>query len=167
MTFRSIVKEDLSKLAKLADNQELCTMEDLCLEHSKMCLDDNGKVLAFVVIRQNSLIDYCGGQIPADESVNKNDEDYEEGDEYHLREDVAEFKKEEQYEIVSWYLRQGEDYMFTLRPTYLEASCWCSVENRPIGVIWMPYKPNSDIPIRTCFYNLNDLVWVDAPIKDY
>ena len=50
MTFRSIVKEDLPRLAKLVDNQELCTMEGLCLEHSKMYLDDDGTVTTIKVV---------------------------------------------------------------------------------------------------------------------
>lgn len=159
-TIRSITKEDLPILAKLIGDKDLCSRDDLCLEHSKMSLNDEGVITSFVILRQNSLIDYLGGEIPADVTVDKNDENYEEGFEYHVRDDVVEFKKEEHYELVHWYLRQGEDYAFTLRPTYLEASM-------AIGVIWMPYIPNIDIPIKTCFYNLNDLVWVDAPIKDY
>lgn len=167
MEIRRITKEDLPMLAKLIGDEDLCSRDDLCLKHSKMSLNDEGVITSFVILRQNSLVDYLGGEIPADVTVDKNDEDYEEGDEYHLREDVSEFEKEEQYEMLYYYLKCGEHYMFTLHPTYMEASGWCSADNGPIGVIWMPYLPNTDIPIKTCFYNLNDLVWVDAPIKNY
>ena len=140
-TIRSITKEDLPTLAKLVDDQDLCSRDDLCLEHSNLSLDEKGEITSFIILRHNSLIDYLGGEIPADVAVDKNDAGYEEGFEYHVREDVAEFKKEDHYELVYWYLRPGEDYSLTLRSAYLESSCFITT-GLQIGVIWMPYGLN-------------------------
>ncbi|MBR1916291.1 MAG: hypothetical protein IJ832_00335 [Bacteroidaceae bacterium] len=164
MTFRSIVKEDLPRLAKLADNQELCIMEDLCLEHSKMCLDDKGKVLAFVVIRQNSLIDYCGGQIPADESIDKNGKYYQEGDEYHVHRVISEYFPTQQYELVEWYLNPIEPDE-VIYETFLRLM---GIESKPIGVVWVEYVKGCLMPLllRTEFYELNYMTWVSIPYVD-
>ena len=168
MTFRSIVKEDLPRLAKLADNQELCIMEDLCLEHSKMCLDDKGKVLAFIIIKQNSLIDYCGGQIPADESIDKNGKYYQEGDEYHVHRVITEYFPTQQYELVEWYLNPIEPDE-VLRETFLNSVYGeFSIDSKPIGVIWVEYVKGYLMPLRlrTEFYELNYVTWVSVPYVD-
>ena len=170
MTFRSIVKEDLPKLAKLADNQELCTMEDLCLEHSKMCLDGNGKVLAFIIIKQNSLIDYCGGQIPADELIDKNGKYYQEGDEYHIHRVISEYFPTQQYELVEWYLEPDEydedSREHVLHKEILRKTIYATDNPKPIGVIWMPYKKGSKIPVLSIFFNLNNEILVEIPYVD-
>lgn len=162
MTFRSITKEDLPNLARLVDNQALCTMEGLCLEHSKMCLDDDGTVLAFIIIKQNSLIDYYGGQIPADEAIDKNGKYYEVGDEYHIHRVISENFQGQQYELIEWYLSPNEPDE-VLRKTFLR---FVGIDSKPIGVIWVEYVKGYDIPLRTEFYDLNSEVWVSIPYVD-
>jgi hypothetical protein len=166
MTFRSIVKEDLANLARFVEKQDLCTMEGLCLEHSKMCLDDDGAILAFIIIKQNSLIDYYGGQIPADESIDKNGKYYKEGDENHIHRVIAENFQGQQYELIEWYLNPNEPdevlHETFLRLVYGEFN----IESKPIGVIWAEYVKGYDIPLRTEFYDLNSEVWVSIPYVD-
>ena len=62
----------------MAKDETLKTRDDICFEHSKMCLDDDGEVLCFIVLRERSLLEFFNGNIPMDESVEK-DDNYEEG----------------------------------------------------------------------------------------
>ena len=71
MEIRRIEKKDLPMIAKLAKDETLKTRDDICFEHSKMCLDDDGEVLCFIVLRERSLIVFFNGNIPAVENFEK------------------------------------------------------------------------------------------------
>ena len=64
MGLRHITKEDLPKLAELISCEELAAREDISFDHSAVAIDDNGVIVAFVIMRQRSLQDFFGGRIP-------------------------------------------------------------------------------------------------------
>ena len=64
MNTRNITKDDLPMLAELVGCPELTEREDMSFEHSSMAIDENGEVVAFIVLRQRSLQDFFGGEIP-------------------------------------------------------------------------------------------------------
>lgn len=110
MELRHVTKEDLPKLAELISCEELAAREDICFEHSAVAIDDNGVIVAFVIMRQRSLQDFFGGRIP-DEIITEDDEDYEEGDEFIYRNETEEhFPESVQYEMI--YSYETEDYHY-------------------------------------------------------
>ena len=156
MEIRRIEKKDLSMIAKMAKEETLKTRDDICFEHSKMCLDDDGEVLCFIVLRERSLIEFFNGNIPMDESVEK-DDDYEEGDEWWVKEEIEYFEKH--YEIIATYLKEGVSEMEFSNLLYV-------VEfeggNPQIGIIWTINDPPNDAD----FYHFNNAIWIDVPRTD-
>lgn len=110
MELRHVTKEDLPKLAELISCEELATREDISFDHSAVAIDDNGVILAFVIMRQRSLQDFFGGRIP-DEIITEDDEDYEEGDEFIYRNETEDhFPESIQFEMI--YSYETEDYHY-------------------------------------------------------
>ena len=110
MELRHITKEDLPKLAELISCEELATREDISFDHSAVAIDDNGVIVAFVIMRQRSLQDFFGGRIP-DEIITEDDEDYEEGDEFIYRNETEDhFPESIQFEMI--YSYETEDYHY-------------------------------------------------------
>ena len=174
MEIRSIDKKDLPMLANLANDPNLCSIEDVCLEHSKLCIDDDGRIIAFIIVKPNSLIDFFGGEIEADESVDKKGKYYKDGSEFHLHRTVSEHFQNKQYELIHWYLEPCEydenstEYVIheeMLRNTFLRTMC-ATRKSKPIGIIWMPYERGCNIPILTEFFNLNNKILVSVPYVD-
>ena len=110
MELRHITKEDLPKFAELISCEELATREDISFDHSAVAIDDNGVIVAFVIMRQRSLQDFFGGRIP-DEIITEDDEDYEEGDEFIYRNETEEhFPESVQFEMICSY--ETENYYY-------------------------------------------------------
>ena len=110
MELRHITKEDLPKLAELISCEELAAREDISFDHSAVAIDDNGVIVAFVIMRQRSLQDFFGGRIP-DEIITEDDEDYEEGDEFIYRNETEDhFPESIQFEMI--YSYETEDYHY-------------------------------------------------------
>lgn len=110
MELRHITKEDLPKLAELISCDELATRDDISFDHSAVAIDDNGVIVAFVIMRQRSLQDFFGGRIP-DEIITDDDEDYMEGDEFIFRNETEEhFPECVQFEMI--YSYETEDYHY-------------------------------------------------------
>ena len=110
MELRHITKEDLPKLAELISCDELATRDDISFDHSAVAIDDNGVIVAFVIMRQRSLQDFFGGRIP-DEIITEDDEDYEDGDEFIYRNETEDhFPESIQFEMI--YSYETEDYHY-------------------------------------------------------
>ena len=154
---RKIERADLPMLAELAKDKTIETRDDICFEHSKMYLSDDGEVLCFIVLRERSLIEFFNGNIPADENV-KTDKYYEEGDEWFVKEDIEYFEKH--YEIIATYLKEGVSEMeFSELLFEIESE---GGENPQIGIFWMINDPPNDAD----FYHFNNVVWIDVPLID-
>ena len=154
MEIRRIEKKDLPMIAKLAKDETLKTRDDICFEHSKMCLSDDGEVLCFIVLHERSLLEFFNGNIPMDENV-KNDKYYEEGDEWRVKEFVESYDGKH-YEIIATYLKEG-----VTKGTYL--NLLSAVESNPqIGILWS----TQDLPSYARFYNFNNVVWINFPRID-
>lgn len=141
MELRHITKEDLPKLAELISCEELATREDISFDHSAVAIDDNGVILAFVIMRQRSLQDFFGGRIP-DEIITEDDEDYEEGDEFAFREEIEEnFSDNEQFEVVYSYERKDANEVFKVYTAmrYEGILLWWDNENEYIQPILKEY----------------------------
>ena len=150
MELRHITKEDLPKLAELISCDELATRDDISFDHSAVAIDDNGVIVAFVIMRQRSLQDFFGGRIP-DEIITEDDEDYMEGDEYAFRNEVEEnFSEEIQYELIYSYQSESDKpfdhnickcYDFASKDDIL---VWDDNRNRYIVKVLMSMGPSSD-----------------------
>lgn len=156
MTIRKIETNDLPIIAKMANDNSLETRDDICFEHSRICLSDDGEVLCFIVLREHSLIDFFNGEIPADENT-EYDEDYVEGEEWFIKEDIEHFK--DHYEIIAMYHKESIG-----SPSFNNTIV--SVENNnekgSIGIIWTLKEQ----PKYSRFYNFNNKVWLDIPMID-
>lgn len=148
MTIRKIEKNDLPIIAKLANQTSLESREDICFDHSRICLSDKGEVLCFIILREHSLIDFFNGEIPADENT-EYDEDYVEGDEWWVKEHLVHFEKH--YEVIAMYNKEGEG-----SPSFNNTIV--SIENKNVILWTIQVQPEF-----SHFYNLNDTVWVDIP----
>ena len=100
----------MPKLAELISCEELATRDDISFDHSAVAIDDNGVIVAFVIMRQRSLQDFFGGRIP-DEIITDDDEDYMEGDEFIYRNDTeVHFPEDIHYEMI--YSYETENYYY-------------------------------------------------------
>ena len=154
MELRRIERKDLPMIAQLAKDETLKTRDDICFEHSKMYLSDDGEVVCFIVLREHSLLEFFNGNIPADENV-KTDKYYEEGDEWFVKEDIESYDGMH-YEIIATYLKEGVSRMKF-------SNLLCEIESNPqIGIFWMINDPPNDAD----FYHFNNVVWIDVPLID-
>lgn len=83
----------------------------------------------------------------------KKEEDYEEGDEWWVKEDIEYFDK------ITTYLKEGVDdqeFSNLLYAVEFEG------RNPQIGIIWSI----QDLPSNVRFYNFNNIVWLDIPYID-
>lgn len=160
MTIRNITPKDLPILAELTNDESLATHTDICYEHSMITLDGD-VIIASVILKHSSLSSFFNGTIPEDLSVCKDDNEYEKGDEMHLKESCSAFPEQMQYEIIHTYLKQGADYI-TLYNTYYKARS--DNNGFPIGVIWL--EKQNDNPLYLEFYDFNQTIWVDIPRLD-
>ena len=157
MKIRNISKDDLPKLSKLVNDEQLCLMENICFEHSKLSIDDNGKIISFLILIPHNIEEYYGGKIPVDRKAKFNAN--------HLIEDIQEsYKDGNQYELYSWYLDEMDDFAKReeFRNLFLESrlnhTCLDSV-------IWFPNNKREP-PFYTEFYNYNDEIMVSIPHLD-
>ena len=152
---RKIERADLPMLAELAKDKTIETRDDICFEHSKMYLSDDGEVVCFIVLRERSLIEFFNGNIPAVENFEKDKHKYL--DEWWVKEDIEYF--EEHYEIIATYLKEGVSEM-----EFSELLHRVEFEDRKpqIGIIWMINDPPNDAD----FYHFNNVVWIDIPRID-
>ena len=149
---RKIERADLPMLAELAKDKTIETRDDICFEHSKMYLSDDGEVLCFIVLRERSLIEFFNGNIPAVENFEKDKHKYL--DEWWVKEDIEYFEKH--YEIIATYLKEGVSEMEF-------SNLLIAIESNPqIGIFWMINDPPNDAD----FYHFNNVVWIDFPRID-
>lgn len=162
MEIRRIEKKDLPMIAKLAKDETIETRNDICFEHSKMCLSDDGEALCFIVLCERSLLEFFNGNIPMDENV-EYDEDYEEGEEWWVKEDIEYI--EEHYEIIAAYLKEGitsKCYYWQNLLFAVECDLHDDHYGPQIGILWS----TQDLPSYADFYHFNNVVWIDFPILD-
>ena len=155
MVIRNIEKSDLPLVAKLAKDESVKTMDDICFEHSKICFSDEGDVLCFIALREHSLMDFFNGNIPKDENL---DDDAEEGEEWWIKEDIESYVGKH-YEVVATYLKNS--YYSSIYSNLLysvEFEEW----KPQIGILWSV----KDLPISNNFYHFNNTVWLDIPMID-
>ena len=156
MEIRRIEKKDLLMIAELAKDETLKTRDDICFEHSKICLSDDGEVACFIVLRERSLIEFFNGNIPAVENFEK-DEECEEWTEWWVKEEIESYDFKH-YEIIAAYLKEGVTSKYYYWQNLLSA-----VESNPqIGILWS----TQDLPSYARFYNFNNVVWIDFPLID-
>ena len=153
MEIRRIEKKDLPMIAKLAKDETLKTRDDICFEHSKMFLSDDGEVVCFIVLRERSLLEFFNGNIPAVENFKG-----EYLDEWWVKEEIESYDFKH-YEIIAAYLKEGvDDQEFSNLLHAVEFE-----DRKPqIGIIWSI----QDLPSNVCFYNFNNIVWLDMPYID-
>ncbi|MBR4197493.1 MAG: hypothetical protein IKQ94_01825 [Bacteroidales bacterium] len=102
-TTRSVTPSDLPQLAELIGRPELADRKDIAFEQSKILLDGSGNISGFIILRQRSLQDFFGGEIP-DEICDENDYCYYDGQESWLREEMAtSFPAKKHFEILYSY----------------------------------------------------------------
>ena len=147
MTIRKIEKNDIPIIAKLAKDKSLKTREDICFKYSRICLSDEGDVLCFIILREHSLIDFFNGEIPAAENM-RYDEDYEEGDEWWVKEHIEHFEKH--YEVIAMYIKETQG-----SPSFINTLA--SIQDN--GILWTTQEQ----PKFSSFYNFNDKVWLEIP----
>lgn len=102
MTVENVTKEDLPKLAKLLGDDSILMHEDICFEHSKYSMNENGEITAFIILRQHSLYDYFGGDIPLDRNFVEWSS--------HIRDGIKQCFSEESchFEVIFYYLKDKE-----------------------------------------------------------
>ena len=153
---RKIERADLPMLAELAKDKTIETRDDICFEHSKMYLSDDGEVLCFIVLRERSLIEFFNGNIPAVENFEKDKHKYL--DEWWVKEGIEYFEKH--YEIIATYLKEGvNDLEFSCLLTEIESE---GGRGPQIGIFWIINDPPNDAD----FYHFNNVVWIDFPLID-
>ena len=153
MEIRRIEKEDLPMIAELAKDETLKTRDDICFEHSKMYLSDDGEVLCFIVLRERSLLEFFNGNIPANENIDIDDDGWWE-------KEFIESYGYKHYEIIATYLKEG-----ATKDTFLNLLSAVEREKmRPpqIGILWS----TQDLPYNTHFYKFNNVVWLNFPHID-
>ena len=161
MEIRRIEKKDLPMIAKLAKDETLKTRDDICFEHSKMFLSDDGEVVCFIVLRERSLLEFFNGNIPAVENFEKDKHKYL--DEWWVKEYIEEI--EEHYEIIAAYLKEGvtsKYYYWWNLLSAVECDLHDDHYGPQIGILWS----TQDLPDDARFYNFNNVVWIDFPILD-
>lgn len=156
MELRRIERKDLPMIAQLAKDETLKTRDDICFEHSKMYLSDDGEVICFIVLREHSLLEFFNGNIPAVENFEINKHKYL--DEWWVKEFVESYD-DKHYEIIATYLKEGvDDQEFSNLLHRIEFE-----DRKPqIGIIWS----SQDLPSNVCFYGFNNVVWIDFPLID-
>lgn len=153
MKIRKIEKSDLPMISKLAKDKSIKKIEDICFEHSKICLSDDGEVLCFILLREHSLIDFFGGNIPKDNNLRDN---VEEGDEWWVKEDVESYIGKH-YEIIAAYLKDKHysgaysNLLYAVEFEYMRPQ---------IGILWSV----NVLPVNIHFYHFNNIVWLNIPI---
>lgn len=155
MNIRRIEKKDLPMIAELVKDNTIETRDDICFEHSKICLSEDGEILCFIVLRERSLLEFFNGNIPMDENV-EYDEDYEEGEEWWVKEDIE--NNEKHYEVIAMYDNGKDGVPFNRTITSVESNNG----KYPIGVLWTIKEQ----PKYSRFYNFNNIVWLDIPLDD-
>lgn len=162
MNVRNVTKEDLTKLAELISCEEFSTRDGVSFDHSAMAIDDDGTVLAFVIMRQRSLQDFFGGEIP-DEPSMKEDEDYMEGDEFIFRNETKEnFPQNTHYELIYSYESPSDknDHIVVRCYDYAKGDfflVWRDCKNEHIVNILTTMGPNRIF---------NDVIATDIPFYD-
>ena len=157
MKIRNITKEDLPIIAKFARNKKICGINNIYYKLSKICFSDDGEILCYILVCRNSLIDFFGGNIPADENVDVEDEDYDEENDKWWVKKVATLLEGRHYEIVDAYLKKETDSIVFFKVL-------SSIESEYVsGFLWS----KKELPDNTHFYLFNTIVWVDFPYIDY
>lgn len=132
MEIRNVTKEDLPKIAALLNDETLATRSDICFEHSKLMFNEDGVIDAFIVLRQYSLNEFFGGDIPL-RKLDKNDKGYKEGDECDFQKMLNEyFSDNSQFELL--YAFGGKFNLHNLyRNIWLEENVglvWSTIQNK-------------------------------------
>ena len=66
MEIRNVTQEDLPKMAALLNDETLATRSDICFEHSKLMINDDGEIVSFLILRQYSINEFLNGNVPLD-----------------------------------------------------------------------------------------------------
>ena len=155
-TTRSVTPADLPQLAELIGCPELADRKDIAFEQSKILLDGSGNISGFIILRQRSLQDFFGGEIP-DGSVGGIIEDPT-----WMRDDMRRFVEEEQFELLYSFgdtVRDNEEWHIDIYDVFLDLvydgiSIWA--ENT-CEYIALPIKKRLiDFKNTISFYNMLD-----------
>lgn len=127
MKIRNVTKEDLPRMAALLNDETLATRSDICFEHSKLLLDEDGKIISFIVLRQYSLNEFYDGDIPLKKS-DKNDKEYKECDDFDFQKMLDEYFSDNcQFELLYAFCSNDRDVCNLYRNVWFEES---------VGLIW-------------------------------
>lgn len=127
MEIRNVTKEDLPKMAALLNDEALATRSDICFEHSKLMLDEDEKIISFIVLRQYSLNEFFNGDIPL-RKLDKTDKGYKEGDECDFQKMLDEYFSDNcQFELLYTFCGNDRDVCHLYRSVWLEES---------VGLVW-------------------------------
>lgn len=118
MTIRNITPEDLPILVSLINNEEL-SHNSICYEHSKLCLDDNGKISVCIIVRQRGLRKYYQGKSSSIKDV-------------HLIRTVRAIPEKKQYEIIGVYINGTQNDFVS---EFIKDNI-CYDGHTPIGLVW-------------------------------
>jgi len=155
MNIKNVTPEDLSVLSVLTKDESLKHRQDICFEHSKMCVDENGIIVAAIVIRKNAVSNFFNGEIPIIDNDNAN-----------IKHACDIIPKSKQYEVVCQYLKEGETY----QPLY-EAYCKLYYDEMlPLGIVWMDFQksPNNRIIDHVSYIsNIEDIKSIGAQIAKF
>ena len=153
----NITKEILPKLSQMIGSDLSLIQDDICFEHSKYCMNKDGEIIAFIILRNHSLYDYFNGEVPLDRNIVKW---YS-----HIRDGISECFSEEDnhFEMIFYYLKDMEHSIHLYN---LYAFTHTFENGMPIGAIWTKYQSDLDFPLKNHFYNFNDDIWIDAPFHD-
>jgi hypothetical protein len=121
-------------------------------------LDDNGKIVCYILLRESSLLDFFNGNISKQENL---DDDAEEGEEWWVKEDIEQYY-DKHYEVVAAFKKENLNYY--IESEFLENVEYGDKKNYQlqIGVLWS----RKELPFRH-FSNFNDTVWINIPIYEW
>lgn len=63
------MKKKIDRLKTLVDDKEYFESDNIWYEQSKVCINDEGEILGFVLIKPHTLYDFFGGEITDEENV--------------------------------------------------------------------------------------------------
>jgi hypothetical protein len=162
MIIRSVEPKDLPRLSRLSKNKSIKNMVDICSKYSKLCLDDNDKIVCYILLRESSVLDYFNGNIPKQENL---DDDAEEGEEWWVKEDIEQYN-DKHYEVVAAFMKEDLNYNteseFLDNVEYGDKKNYHLLYQQQIGVLWS----RKELPFRH-FSNFNDTVWINIPIYEW
>lgn len=155
-------EEDLEMVKSLVDNKENFESDDIIWDRSKKCIAKNGDLLGFVLIKPNSLIDFFGGEIPAETNVTD--------DRKYTRRNVINYLKDYQYEVLFYVNKIGDSYIESDDVTdfmlQYELSTSIEVNDDDCSIDQVLWSKNKLPDFVAGYKPFNDIIYINIPILD-